>query len=68
MEGPPLPCVGRRGCAIIGPCTALADGPLTTVLLGGYWGPRIGSPSQFFGDGFESGDLSEWTASFGGLP
>lgn len=45
-----------------------ADGPVTTVLLGGYWGPRIGAPSQFFGDGFESGDLSEWTASFGGLP
>ena len=45
-----------------------ADGTVSTVILGGYWGPRLGAASQFFGDGFETGDLSRWTATQGGVP
>lgn len=45
-----------------------ADGTAATVILGGYWGPRLGAASQFFGDGFETGDLSRWTATQGGVP
>lgn len=45
-----------------------ADGTAATVVLGGYWGPRLAAASQFFGDGFETGDLSRWTATLGELP
>jgi len=36
------------------------------TLLGGYWDFRRTGP--LFADGFESGDLSEWSMSQGGLP
>jgi hypothetical protein len=42
----------------------LLGGPFT--LLGGYWDFRRTGP--LFADGFETGDLSEWSMSQGGLP